>query len=57
MLPTIEEIKNWNDTKLDFVITCGEKINWDIKLMEEKQEEVDFYVESLYSEKEQREVK
>lgn len=53
MLPTFEEIKKWTDDKLIAVIHSGEKINWNCG-MDETQHEIDFYVESVYSELEER---
>lgn len=52
MLP-IKQIPEWSDQDLRQVIESGEKINWDIQLSED-QEEVDAYIETLYTEKESR---
>jgi len=53
MLPTFEEIKKWTDEKLDSVIKSGENINWDCGI-DESQHEIDNYVESVYSERDNR---
>jgi len=53
MLPNHNEIEKWTDEKLSSVISSGEKINWNCG-MDESQDEIDYYVESIYSELEKR---
>lgn len=52
-LPSIQEIKSWSDERLLSVIRSGEAINWDGR-MNETQEEFDAYVNTIYAEKELR---
>lgn len=54
MLPELEEIEKWTIDKLQFIIRSGESCYWNIKLDGETQDEVDYYVENLYSELEKK---
>lgn len=53
MLPTADKIEKWSDDRLNSVIKSGESLNWKIALTE-TQEEVDEYVQSLYTERDAR---
>ncbi len=53
LLPTAQEIEKWSDERLNSTIKAGEAINWQCGI-NETQQQIDSYVESVYFEQEKR---